>query len=224
MKRSILKKTVRMALENASGKPLAEAVDRVVEYLELLDINIQEDGSVSVLNTPTSPGLFKPEVESLASDVETIPPQLPTTRVVTQIDSITDLAPIDPDIRPGPAKVREMRTLEDIQDRVLAESPDAITIRPDGLSIDLVLHRMISQMTGYTTTGILLGYSHSRTEDSAMPYPRKSFWTTDASIDVRAAVAEIRKQALDIYKVRRNPVRVSVTPRALTFDNGAEVS
>jgi hypothetical protein len=202
-----LEKAVRMGLQLAEGQSMDQAVETMMECLGL------------VIDVGTAPSL--PVTNSL-------PPPKPQSKAAVfsddvPIEALKELAPIsgvrEPDESKG--KVRIYWTLDELQAKILAETPTEMEVNVTDAGDTIRIFRKLAQQAG-VAPGIQLGYG-PQVPDPRIPFPKVSFWVTTEQIDLEAAVAEMRKSAASMYKVRAMPQTKLVADRPLRFSVGGEV-
>ena len=199
-----LERAVRMGLQLAAGKPMDEAVETMLECLEL------------VIDIGTKPVL----VPSVTSD----PPRKPPGKApaLAPISVLEDLAPIDgsptPDEKP---RVRVYWTAEDLTNKIIAETPTEMEVQVTDAGDKIKIYRKLSQQGG-AAPGVQLGYG-PQVPDPAIPFPKASFWVTTEELDLPKAVAEMREAAVSMYKMRAPVQTKPMVAKPLRFNVGADV-
>lgn len=220
MHRSPIERAVRKGLERAVGKPMDQAVEVMMEYLDLVlepepeqlilgsrGPSIAELKRAGMGVTPPSRIDFKPE------DLDWKPSEIPQA-------PLTELAPID-NSPVTPSKPRSYWDAAQMQTKILAESPPSITIIPEGHTQELTLNRAINQVAGQDV-GFLLSYIPPGA-DGTVPRPKATFWSTEETLDIAAAVESIKESAIKMYRSQPGKAVNRAVVRPLQFAVGAEV-
>lgn len=171
-----LRKFLRTGLTAAAGKSLDEATEIVASYLDLL------------LEEQVSPPRIEPTAPKL---------------IVVSDEPIAELAPIASGAPQREDKTRIWWEIQDLQNKVLKETPADMTIKIEGKELKLL--RIVQQLPG-VVSGVMLAYAPAGA-DSTTPIPRITFWCTDEKIQLESALEKIHKDAEMMYKPRKGPIR-----------------
>ena len=206
-----LEKAVRLGLQMSAGKTMDEAVQEMMECLELvIDIGTR---------TAPVPGRefqIPPAEERIARKAPVLANDVP-------VEALADLVPIG-GAAPGKSKVRVYWEMQELQDKILAESPGDMEIQVNTNGDKIKIYRSIMQEAGTgAAPGIQLSYK-PQNPDRAIPYPKQSFWVTDEHLDLLGAVATMRAAAESMYRVRSAVPTKLVADKPLRFQVGGEVS
>jgi hypothetical protein len=202
-----IERAVRMGLQLAAGKPMDEAVATMLECLELV-IDVGATPAPAPLANPDPPR--NPPRKAAIS--ESAPPRLP----------LADLAPIDGSEAPTEKpRVRVYWTPEDLTNKIISETPSEMEIQVNDTGDKIKIFRKISQQGG-AAPGVQLGYG-PQVPDPAVPFPKTSFWVTTEEVDLESAVADMRKAAASMYKMRAPVQTKPMVAKPLRFNVGAEV-
>lgn len=201
-----LEKAVRMGLLAASGQPIDMAVQSVIDCLDLV---IDIAGSISTVSPTATQGIHLPPPAPYSSTLvdDSFKEYRPIGEQAQAIQKAPPAAPLD-SIAPisgteSKGKNRVYWSVDEIMEVINQSSPEIMEVVPEGRSEALLLIRTAT-MIG--TDGVQLAYI-PKGSDNSVPSPRVSFWSTDEDLAVAAAVEKIRKQAVQMYRLRTTPIR-----------------
>jgi hypothetical protein len=217
-----LEKAVRLGLQMAAGLTMDAAVQEMLECLALV-IDIEIGRSEAIASAPHPPYVARYHGDNPYAG-------LPAAPVLTEdvpreaLPALSDLAPITGAPSNGKAQVRIYWDIQDLQNKILSETPNELEIQVDNAGSMVKIFRTIAQDSGSgAAPGVLLGY-RPNDPNPKIPYPKASFWVTDEKVELTGVIEKLKREAADMYKVRVMPQTRLLADRPVRFAVGGEIS